>query len=73
MSKHRMSGFQKPLDNGQRKSVRIATIRSGETDQGHKYAECSCGKPFIQKRDKARDAAIQAHLNKKHGGQGLWL
>lgn len=70
---HRLDGFQKPLDSGQRRKVRVAVIRTGETDGGTKFAECSCGKPFVQKRDKVRETAIQAHLDKKHGGRGLWL
>lgn len=73
MSKQRMSGFQKPIDSGERREVRVAVIRSGETDQGVRFAECSCGAPFTQRRDKVRESAIQAHLDKKHGGRGMWL
>lgn len=68
MSKPRLEGFQKPLDDGKRKQVRIAVIRTG--DGG---ALCSCGAPFTQRRKKPRDEAIQKHVNKKHGGQALWL
>lgn len=73
MSKRRLSGFQKPLDDGKRRQVRIAVVTQGQTDQGAKFAECSCGAPFVQKRDKVRENAIQAHLDRKHGGHGLWL
>lgn len=64
----RLAGFQKPLDDGKRKQVRVAVISQGDT-----AAQCSCGAAFTQQRAKVREAAIQAHLDKKHGGTGLWL
>lgn len=71
--KHRLDGFQKRIDAGERKNVKIAVIRQGETDKGFAYAECSCGQPFTHQRKKARENSIQRHLDKKHGGRGLWL
>lgn len=68
MSKPRMGGFQKPLDDGKRKPVRVAVITTGD---GH--AQCSCGAVFTQSRDKVREDAIDKHLNKKHNGGGIRL
>lgn len=67
MSK-RLEGFQKPIDSGKRTPVSMAIVT-----QGDGYAKCSCGQPFVQHRQKVREDAIQRHLNKKHGGQGLWM
>lgn len=67
-----MDGFQKPLRGGERKNVKIAIISSGETENGYAYAECSCGEPFIHRREKVRDAQIERHVSKKHGGRVIW-
>lgn len=73
MAKQRLTGFRKPIDSGGRKPVGLAVIKSGETETGIKFAECSCGAPFVQQRDKVRNAAIDRHLTKKHGGRGIWM
>lgn len=65
-----MEGFRKPEDTGQRRSVRVAVIKSNEdrTEQ-----TCSCGAPFRHTRVKAREKAILKHIDKRHGGHALWL
>lgn len=68
----RLTGFQKPIDDGKRKNVRLARITYGESD-GLVFAQCSCGKPFVQRRDKVREDAIDRHLAKKHNGRGIRL
>jgi hypothetical protein len=68
-----MDGFQKRIDTGERRKVKMAIVRSGQTDNGIEFAQCSCGAPFKQRRKKAREDSIQRHLDRKHGGQGLWL
>lgn len=73
MPKARLDGFRKPLDTGQRKKVRLARISQGQTDGGIKFAQCSCGAPFTQRRDKVRDAAIDKHVKTKHNGMAVWI
>lgn len=70
MTKTRMSGFQKPIDDGSRKAVGLAKIRySKETG----ITSCSCGQPFTQRRAKVREDAIDRHIAKKHKGKGIRL
>jgi len=73
MATQRQEGFQKPIDDGKRKDVRLAIIRTGQTDGGVEFSSCSCGQPFSQRRDKVREKAIDAHIKKKHGGRAVWL
>jgi hypothetical protein len=73
MSRPATQGFQKPIDTGKRKRVRIAVISYGQTEDGRGYAQCSCGAPFTQPREKVREDAIDRHINRRHGGQGIRL
>lgn len=68
-----LGGFQKPLDRGTRRKVKIAVIRTTETEDGTRIVTCSCGRPFLHRRDKAREKAIAAHVDRRHGGQAMWL
>lgn len=68
MTRPATHGFQKPLDDGKRKDVNIAIITYGDG-----YAQCSCGQPFTHRREKVREDRIDAHLDNKHGGQGIRL
>ncbi len=61
-------GFQKPIDNGKRREVRVATITEGEN-----YAKCSCNAVFTQARKKVRDRAVDKHVDSKHGGRAIFL
>lgn len=63
-----MKGFQKPLDDGTRKDVRIATISKGEG-----YHICSCGSIFTHAKPKTQEKMASKHVDKKHHGQALWL
>lgn len=60
-------GFQKPVGT-KSKPVRVAMIQSEGRAIG-----CSCGWGYMHKREKVREAAAQRHLDKHHGGQGMWL
>ena len=40
---------------------------------GRQFAQCSCGAPFTQPREKVREDAIDRHLLRKHGGRGIRL
>lgn len=73
MAKPRMEGFQKPADSGQRKKVRVAVIRTVTRGDGSQFVACSCGQPFLQQREKPRNAAIDRHIQTKHDGQAMWL
>jgi len=72
MDRPTTQGFQKPLDSGQRKKVGLAVISYG-TAGALGFAQCSCGKPFTQRREKVREDAIDRHLAEKHGGRGIRL
>ena len=37
------------------------------------YISCSCGWDTNHPRPKIRDDRAEQHLNKRHGGAGLWL
>lgn len=50
------------------KSVRMAIIH---VEAG--YVTCNCNWSKVHHRDKVLTEAAQRHLDKKHGGQGLWL
>lgn len=60
-------GFQKPV-SAPSKPVRIAVIQSEGNTIG-----CSCEWGYAHPREKVREEAAQRHLDKKHGGQGMWL
>jgi hypothetical protein len=64
------SGFQKPLDDGKRKKVGLASVRD---DDGIGAAQCSCGWAYAHRRAKVRENAIQRHLDRAHAGRGIWL
>lgn len=68
--KQRREGFRKPIDDGKRIPVGLAVINY---DPETGFALCSCGKPFIQRREKVREDAIDRHLNSKHNGRGIRL
>lgn len=70
MTRPATSGFQKPIDPGTRRKVGLAVISYGEVE-GRQFAECSCGQPFVQAREKVREDAIDRHLSKKHNGRGI--
>lgn len=53
---------------GPSKSVGLAIIHTGT---GHTY--CSCGWQFFHPREKILGDRSQSHINRKHGGQGVWL
>lgn len=69
MSRPETQGFQKPIDTGKRREVGLAVI-SYPVDGA---AVCSCGQPFIQRREKVRENAIDKHIAKKHNGRGIRL
>lgn len=68
----RLSGFQKPLDDGKRKKVKMPVVRYGKVGD-REFAECSCGKPFTHPREKVREDAIDRHFLIKHNGRGIRL
>lgn len=52
------------------RDVRMAVITTTETGA----SVCSCGGfTYWHTRAKVRETAIQRHLDRKHGSQGLWL
>lgn len=51
------------------KPVRIAVV----TTYGDTRIEISCGWSKSHPRAKVREDAAQRHLDKKHGGSGMWL
>lgn len=65
---HKMQGFQKPLDSGKRRTVRLAVV----TTEGH-LARCSCGWVKFHSREKVREDAVDRHLLDAHGGAGIRL
>lgn len=69
MGKPRMSGFQKPARPKKYRPVRVAVIR--REDNG--VTACSCGWVTLAFRDKVREDAVDRHLLKRHGGQGVRL
>lgn len=63
-----MDGFRKRVYRGECEPVRMVIIK-----QGGGLVEASCGWTFLHRRGKVREAAAQRHLDKRHGGQGMWL
>lgn len=68
-TKPRLSGFQKPVDDGKRRQVGLGVVK--HHDDG--ISRCSCGQPFMHERIKVRENAIQRHFDKKHNGRGIIL
>lgn len=66
--KQRMAGFQKPLDDGQRREVYLPVVSITGPN-----AKCSCGWAASHSRKKILDDKIQTHLDKHHQGRGLWV
>lgn len=64
----RLEGFQKPVTRGNSKPVRLAVV-----SQTGGLATCNCGWAYVHNRDKIRENAIDRHLLKRHGGQGIRL
>lgn len=50
------------------KPVRVARITDAEG-----VIVCSCGWAKPHRRRKVREDRAQDHLNKKHGGMGMWF
>jgi hypothetical protein len=70
--KTRLSGFQRPADEGKRRDVGLAVITYG-AEGVLVAATCSCGWLGWHRRDKVLEDKIDKHLNKKHDGRGLRL
>lgn len=51
------------------KAVGLAMITNPEVG----VISCNCGWRFFHVRTKVRDDRAEAHVNKKHGGQAVWL
>lgn len=68
--KQRGAGFQKPLaDPDKARQVRVAVMRT----EGDTIA-CSCeGFAKTHARQKVREDAAQRHIERRHGGRGMWL
>ena len=61
---------QKLVDPTKVKDVGLPIIREPEPGS----IVCSCGGlVFIHARKKVRDDRAQTHIDKKHGGRGIWL
>lgn len=69
MSRPETTGFRKPTDTGRRREVKVAMVRYAEDGS----ARCSCGQPFVQRREKVREDAVDRHIKTKHNGQGFRL
>jgi len=66
--KQRGAGFQKPLSPEACSPVKVPVLRTnGET------ITVNCGWAKQHPRKKVREDAAQRHLDKKHGGRGMWL
>ena len=54
--------------------VRIARITTETDGSGRSVALCSCGwDSKVCNRDKVREIRVDRHLNKRHGGQAIFL
>ena len=62
-------GFQKPLDDGKHKVVRLGVVKVSD----HGVARCSCGWGYVHPRAKVRDTAIDKHFLRRHSGRGIRL
>lgn len=70
MSVSRNDHLTKLNDPSKAKPVGLAIIREPLAGS----IQCSCGGfTFIHQRKKVREDRAQAHLDKKHGGAGIWL
>lgn len=63
----RMAGFQKPTA-AKVKPVGLALIKVGPGE-----AVCNCGWHSHHQRVKVLGDRAQAHVDKKHGGEALWM
>ncbi len=69
MTRPATEGFRKPFRPGKVREVRVAVI--SRTDSG--AVVCSCGWRHSMARLKVLDDAVDRHVEKRHGGQGLRL
>lgn len=52
-------------------STEVGLARISQDERG--AVACSCGWLKIHARQKVREDAAERHLNRKHGGMGIWL
>lgn len=69
LPENRVSRNAKISDPSKAREVRIAILTESD-----KHIECSCrGFVKVHPRSKVRGDSAQRHIDKKHGGQALWM
>lgn len=66
---HRVSRNSK-MRADQFKAVRVAIVKH---EHEAPVISCSCGWLYMHERVKVRENAAQRHLDKRHGGVGMWM